>query len=77
MTNEKVYQMSFNRIYDALVNKALKKSRTKEEVDEIICWLTGYSLDELKEMPKKEVTYGDFFRNAVCGCIAAFNTLSG
>ena len=64
MTNEKVYQMSFNKIYDALVNKALKKGRMKEEVDEIICWLTGYSLDELKEMPKKEVTYGDFFRNA-------------
>ena len=41
MENEKVYQMKFAKIYDLLVNKAVRKERTKEEVDEIIRWLTG------------------------------------
>lgn len=42
MTNEKIYAMPFHKIYPLLVNKAIRKNRTKEEVDEIICWLTGY-----------------------------------
>ena len=42
MDNEKVFQMNFGKIYDALLNKATKKGRTKAEVDEVICWLTGY-----------------------------------
>ena len=47
MGNEKVYQMDFSKIYGLLVNKAVKKGRTKEEVDEVICWLTGYSKEAL------------------------------
>ncbi len=42
MSNEKVYKMEFSKIYPLLVNKAVKKGRSKEEVDEVICWLTGY-----------------------------------
>lgn len=64
MTNEKVYQMSFAKIYTLLVNKATRKERTQEEVDQIICWLTGYSQDGLIESINNDVTYGDFFRNA-------------
>ena len=41
MDHEKVYQMNFSKIYGLLVNKAIKKGRTQEEVDEVICWLTG------------------------------------
>ena len=43
MSPEKVYQMDFNRVYPLLVAKAERKGRMQEEVDEIICWLTGYS----------------------------------
>ena len=43
MTNEKVYAMSFAKIYPLLVNKAVKKRRTATEVDTVIGWLTGYS----------------------------------
>ena len=43
MGNEKIYQMDFSKVYHLLVKKAEKKGRTKEEVDEIIRWLTGYS----------------------------------
>lgn len=64
MENEKVYKMEFSKIYPLLVNKAVRKGRTKEEVDEIICWLTGYSQKELEELTAATVGYGDFFRNA-------------
>lgn len=64
MENEKVYRMDFSKIYGLLVNKALKKERTKEEVDEIICWLTGYDREALADMTTRSITYGDFFRNA-------------
>lgn len=64
MNNDKVYQMSFPKIYQLLVNKALKKGREKAEVDEIIRWLTGYSQSEIEAMAEKTVTYAGFFENA-------------
>lgn len=66
MTNEKVYQMSFAKIYPLLVNKAEKKGRTKEEVDTVTCWLTGYTVEKLTELAVSDITYGDFFRQAPC-----------
>ncbi len=64
MENEKVYQMSFSKVYPLLLGKALKKGRTKDEVDQVIRWLTGYGQEALEEMAEKQVSYGDFFRNA-------------
>ena len=64
MENEKVYKMEFSKIYPLLVNKGVRKGRTKEEVDEIIRWLTGYSQKELEELAGTSIGYGDFFRNA-------------
>ncbi|HBA48533.1 MAG TPA: DUF2200 domain-containing protein [Lachnospiraceae bacterium] len=64
MTNERVYQMDFNKVYQLLVSKAVKKGRTKEEVDQVTGWLTGYSREELEGMAEKKISYGDFFRNA-------------
>ena len=64
MEPEKVYQMDFGKIYGLLVNKAVKKGRTQEEVDEVIRWLTGYRQEELLAMQEGAVTYGDFFRKA-------------
>ncbi len=63
-TFEKVYQMPLGKVYPLLVNKALRKGRTQEEVNEIICWLTGYSPRQLEELLNLSTTYGDFFRNA-------------
>ncbi len=54
--------MDFGKVYDALLNKAARKGRTKAEVDEIICWLTGYRENELEEI--RSVCCGDFFRSA-------------
>ena len=64
MNPEKLYQMPFGQLYPLLVNKAVKKGRTAEEVDQVICWLTGYEASELKKAAAGGVSYGDFFRNA-------------
>lgn len=64
MAVEKIYAMPFAKIYPMLVAKAEKKGRTKAEVDEVICWLTGYSTVELEEAFSASVCYGDFFRSA-------------
>ena len=64
MENEKVYQMDFSKVYHLLVSKAEKKGRTRQEVDEVIRWLTGYGQPELEGMLEQTVAYGDFFRNA-------------
>lgn len=66
MENEKVYQMSFAKIYPLLVNKAVRKGRTAEEVNKVITWLTGYSEEAIKNAEEQSVSYGDFFRNAPC-----------
>ena len=64
MKNEKIYNMSFSRIYPLLVNKAEKKDRTLNEVIQVITWLTGYNADEIEKAASSSLTYGDFFRNA-------------
>lgn len=64
MSNEKVYQMRYSKIYPLLVNKAERKGRTRAEVDEIIRWLTGYSQSELDGFQKTDIPYGEFFQNA-------------
>ena len=64
MTNDKVFQMNFGKIYGLLLNKAVRKGRPKTEVDEVICWLTGYSASELENACSAEVCCGDFFRGA-------------
>lgn len=64
MRHDPVYQLPFSKVYQLLVNKALKKGRSKAEVDEIICWLTGYRETDLEEMQKKPVAYAAFFQNA-------------
>ncbi len=64
MENEKIYQMDFAKIYHLLVNKAERKGRTRQEVDQVIRWLTGYSQPELEGMLERQVPYGDFFRDA-------------
>jgi hypothetical protein len=45
---EKVFQMQFARLYPAYVNKVERKGRTTAELNQVICWLTGYSADGLQ-----------------------------
>lgn len=63
-TPHRIYSMSFAKVYLLYIAKVEKKERTKKEVDEIICWLTGYSQKELEQHIKKETNFEDFFRDA-------------
>lgn len=64
MKNERVFKMAFSNVYPLLVQKAERKGRTKEEVDEVICWLTGYDDAGLNEKISSNVDYETFFANA-------------
>ncbi|MBS3984654.1 MAG: DUF2200 domain-containing protein [Selenomonadales bacterium] len=81
MKNERVYKMTFASVYLLYVQKAQKKGRTKEEVDQVLCWLTGYDERSLQEQIDKAVTLETFFAAApqihpnaqkitgvICGC---------
>ncbi len=64
MTNERVYKMAFSKVYPLLVQKAERKGRTTQEVDTVICWLTGYDETGLSSQLDKEVSYETFFAEA-------------
>lgn len=64
MARGNIYKMSFGKVYPYYVEKAEKKSRSNEEVDIIICWLTGYTNDELKNQIESQVDFETFFNNA-------------
>ena len=64
MTNEKVFAMSFAKVYPLLIAKAERKGRTRNEVLAVTTWLTGYTNEQLEELLVSDITYGDFFRNA-------------
>ena len=56
--------MSFAKVYPLLVQKAERKGRTKAEVDEVICWLTGYDVDGLQSQIDKGVDLTTFYAEA-------------
>jgi hypothetical protein len=56
--------MKFSKVYPLYVNKAERKNRTREEVDQVICWLTGYSKTGLEQQIKKESDFETFFAEA-------------
>jgi hypothetical protein len=60
----RVYKMSFAKVYPLLVAKAEKKGRRRGEVDEIICWLTGYSTQALQAQLHRGADYEAFFAEA-------------
>ncbi|SRR5690606_28835713 len=61
---ERVFKMSFASVYPHYLTKAEKKGRTKEEVDEIIFWLTGYDQKSLQEHLDNKTNFEDFFGQA-------------
>lgn len=64
MENTRIFKMPFSSIYPLYIQKAEKKGRTKEEVDEIIFWLTGYDEHSLKQQIINEVDMELFFKQA-------------
>ncbi|EAF0970602.1 DUF2200 domain-containing protein [Listeria monocytogenes] len=64
MKKPKIYTMSFASVYPLYIQKAEKKDRTKEEVDEIIFWLTGYDQASLQKAINQEIDFETFFELA-------------
>ncbi len=64
MIKHRIYPMSFARVYPEYVNKAEKKGRTKAEVDEIICWLTGYAQEDFEAQLEKQTDVETFLAEA-------------
>lgn len=64
MAKHRIYTMSVAGVYPHYVTKAEKKGRTKEEVDEIIRWLTGYSQEQLEAHLENKTNFEDFFAEA-------------
>ena len=64
MANDRVFAMSFSSVYLLYVKKAERKSRTKQEVDQIICWLTGYDRAGLQRQIKQGNDLETFFAQA-------------
>lgn len=60
----KVFKMSFASVYPHYIQKAEKKGRTKDEVDEIIFWLTGYNQQALQEIIANKTDFETFFAQA-------------
>lgn len=64
MDNSRVYKMSFASVYPHYMNKAERKGRTKEELDAIIFWLTGYNQQSLQQIIENKVDFQTFFAEA-------------
>ena len=63
-SKHRIYTLIFARVYPAYIAKAERKGRTKAEVDEIICWLTGYSQKELEDQMEKQTDLESFYKKA-------------
>lgn len=64
MTEHRIYSTPFASVYPHYVKKAEAKGRTKEELDEIIRWLTGYTQKGLEKQIEKRTTFRDFYEKA-------------
>ena len=64
MDNTRVFKMSFASVYPLYIQKAEKKGRTKEEVDTLIFWLTGYNQQSLERQIDEKVSFETFFAQA-------------
>ena len=64
MRQERVFAIKLSSLYPLYVKKAESKSRSREEVDQIICWLTGYSRDGLRRQIGSENDLETFFAQA-------------
>ncbi|MCL1925134.1 MAG: DUF2200 domain-containing protein [Defluviitaleaceae bacterium] len=77
---DKLYNYTFKGIYDLYVKKVERKERTKEELNKVIAWLTGYGENNLENI-ESDITLKEFFKNApnmnpnanlikgiICGC---------
>jgi hypothetical protein len=64
MDRHRIFTTSFASVYPLYVQKAEKKGRKQQEVDEVICWLTGYNSRTLAEQIERKIDFETFFSEA-------------
>lgn len=64
MPTHRIFAMRFSDVYPLYIKKAERKNRTKNEVDQIICWLTGYDRASLQKQIKQGNDFETFFAQA-------------
>lgn len=64
MDHTRVYRLLFSSVYPLYIQKAEKKGRTKEEVDTVIFWLTGYNAQSLQKQIDRKTDFETFFAEA-------------
>lgn len=64
MSKHRIFTTTFSSVYPLYVQKAERKGRTREEVNQIICWLTGYSAAGLRQQLERECDFETFFARA-------------
>ena len=64
MARMNLHTMKFSKVYPLYVQKAERKGRTKAEVDEVICWLTGFDRAGLADQVARETDFAAFFAEA-------------
>ncbi|MEI9943017.1 MAG: DUF2200 domain-containing protein [Chitinophagaceae bacterium] len=62
--DQRMAKMTFASVYPMYIAKVEKKGRTKEELDQVITWLTGFNNKKLQELIKEKVTFETFFQHA-------------
>lgn len=64
MQTHRIYAMAIGDVYPHYIAKAERKGRTREEVHEIILWLTGYTTEDIQKILKDKTNFQDFFKHA-------------
>ncbi len=62
--NERIAKMTFASVYPHYLSKIERKGRTKDELHQVITWLTGYDPSQIYELIRENVTFEAFFANA-------------
>lgn len=63
-TNQRIAKMTFGSVYPMYLAKVEKKGRTKEELDQVIAWLTSFDENRLQELIEEKATFETFFQEA-------------
>lgn len=71
MKPDRVYQLLFASIYPLYIKKVESKGRSKEDLDTVLCWLTGYDKKTLQKQIDKKVTLEIFFKEATLNPLAS------
>jgi|LauGreStaDraftv2_3_1035109.scaffolds.fasta_scaffold04493_3 hypothetical protein len=62
--NERIAKMKFSSVYPLYLTKIEKKGRTKDELDQVITWLTGFDEDKIQQLINEGATFESFFQQA-------------